>query len=107
MIDRTFDFRQGEGRCNNCDGCTPDSYTCGSKGQLAINAANWCNGKPYKAVSYDKSSVNPIVVKSNKSLIGVGNKGVIVGKGLRMVNGVSNIIIQNIHITQLNQDLIW
>lgn len=107
MIDRTFDFRQGEGRCENCAGCVPESYTCGSKGQLAIDAANWCKGKPYKAVSYYKSATNPIQVKSNKSIIGVGNKGIIMGKGLRMVSGVSNIIIQNVHITELNPDLIW
>lgn len=107
LLDRSFDFRQGEGRCENCAGCIPTSYSCGSKGQLAIDAAGWCQGKPYKAVSYDRSATNPIQVKSNKSIIGVGNKGIIKGKGLRMVKGVSNIIIQNILITQLNQDLIW
>jgi pectin lyase len=35
-----------------------------------------------------------ITVNSNKSLVGQGNKGVIKGKGLRMANGVKNIIIQ-------------
>lgn len=107
MIDRTFDFRQGEGRCENCPGCVPTSYTCGSKGQLAIDAADWCADKPPTKVSYDKSAVNPIQVKSNKSVVGVGNKAIIMGKGFRMVDGVSNIIIQNLHFTELNHDLIW
>jgi pectin lyase len=35
-----------------------------------------------------------ITVGSNKSLIGEGKTGVIKGRGLRMVNGVSNVIIQ-------------
>lgn len=35
-----------------------------------------------------------ITVNSNKSLVGQGNKGIIKGKGLRMANGVKNVIIQ-------------
>jgi len=35
-----------------------------------------------------------ITVNSNKSLVGQGSKGIIKGKGLRMANGVKNIIIQ-------------
>ena len=48
-----------------------------------------------------------INVGSNKSIIGVGNKGVIRGKGLRMANGAKNVIIQNSHITDLNPQYIW
>lgn len=48
-----------------------------------------------------------INVGSNKSIIGVGNKGVIRGKGLRMANGAKNVIVQNIHITDLNPQYIW
>lgn len=107
LIDRSFDFRQGEGRCENCPGCIPPSYTCGSKGQLAIDAPGWCADKSATTVSYDKSAVTPILVNSNKSLVGIGNKGIIKGKGLRMVHGVSNIIIQNLHFTEMNYDLIW
>jgi pectin lyase len=43
-----------------------------------------------------------ITVASNKTLIGEGSSGVLRGKGLHMINGVSNIIIQNIEITYLN-----
>ena len=34
-----------------------------------------------------------ITVKSNKSLIGQGSKGVIKGKGIRMTGNVKNIIV--------------
>ncbi len=46
------------------------------------------------SVTYDKAGVSGINVGSNKSIIGVGTKGVIRGKGLRMANGAKNVIIQ-------------
>lgn len=48
-----------------------------------------------------------IIVKSNKSLVGEGSSGVIKGKGLRIVSGATNIIIQNIMITDLNPQYVW
>jgi pectin lyase len=58
-------------------------------------------------VTYDAAALSPLEVKSNKSIVGVGNKGVIRGIGLRLANGVQNVIIQNVHITQLNPQYIW
>ncbi|KAI9051828.1 hypothetical protein LZ554_004090 [Drepanopeziza brunnea f. sp. 'monogermtubi'] len=58
-------------------------------------------------VTYDKAGVSGINVGSNKSLIGIGSAGVIRGKGLRIANGAKNVIIQNIHITELNPQYIW
>lgn len=58
-------------------------------------------------VTYDVAATNPIDVKSNKSLVGVGDKGVIRGKGFRFVNGAENIIFQNVEITELNPQYIW
>lgn len=46
-------------------------------------------------------------MNSHKTIIGVGSAGIIEGKGLRLANGVSNIIIQNIRITNLNPQYIW
>ena len=37
----------------------------------------------------------------------MGSKGVLRGIGLRLSGGVSNVIIQNIHITELNPQYIW
>ena len=36
---------------------------------------------------------------SNKSIVGVGSSGVIMGRGLQLSGGISNVIIQNILIT--------
>lgn len=66
------------------------------------------SGKGFEkiTVTYDKAALNPLLVGPNKSIVGVGNKGVFSGKGLR-VAGTKNIIIQNVHITNLNPALIW
>lgn len=58
-------------------------------------------------MTYDNAGTSPINLGSNKSLIGIGTSGVIRGKGLRIANGAKNIIIQNVHITELNPQYIW
>ncbi|KAG8675737.1 hypothetical protein FPOAC2_01812 [Fusarium poae] len=107
MLDRTINFIGTEGTASET-GCAP--WGTGSQCQLAINQNGWCNNyqpnAPKVNVKYDKAGVLGITVGSNKSLIGVGNKGVIRGKGLRII-GAKNVIIQNVHITELNPQLVW
>jgi pectin lyase len=107
-LDRTFDFTGSEGSATE-QGCAP--WGTGSACQLAINQNGWCDNyqpnAPKVTVKYDKAGTLGINVKSNKSIIGIGNKGVIKGKGLRLVSGVQNIIIQNVHITNLNPQYVW
>ena len=50
----------------------------------------WPVSNPY---SYNAGTLG-ITVGSNKSLIGEGSAGAIKGKGLRIVSGAENIIIQ-------------
>lgn len=113
VLDREFNFKGTEGT-TTATGCRPASNKCpGNGGQDAINNANWCTngnagaGATSIQVKYDTAGTSPINLGSNKSIIGVGNKGVIRGKGLRIANGAKNIIIQNIHITDLNPQYIW
>ncbi|KAK4109244.1 polysaccharide lyase family 1 protein [Canariomyces notabilis] len=107
-LDRTFDFTGTEGTAKET-GCAP--WGTASNCQTAINKNSWCDNyqpnAPKVTVNYDKAGILGITVKSNKSIIGVGSKGIIKGKGLRMVSGVKNIIIQNIHITNLNPQYVW
>ncbi|ESZ96098.1 hypothetical protein SBOR_3575 [Sclerotinia borealis F-4128] len=105
LITKTFDFRGTLGT-TTATGCVPTSNTCGSKGQNAINANGWCGTAPATSVKYDLAGTTPIYVKSNKSIVGVGSAGVIIGRGLYL-KGVTNVIIQNVHITNLNPSLIW
>lgn len=107
-LDRTFDFTGSEGTASET-GCAP--YGTASGCQTAINKNNWCTNyqpnSPKVNVKYDKAGILGITVKSNKSIIGVGSAGIIKGKGLRIVSGAKNVIIQNIHITNLNPQYVW
>ncbi|KAE8145109.1 putative pectin lyase D [Aspergillus avenaceus] len=108
VLNTTFDFRETEGTSTDT-GCTP--WGTGSACQIAINKDDWCtNYQPDAAttsITYDNAGSLGITVNSNKSLIGEGSKGVIKGKGLRMVSGVENIIIQNIAVTDINPQYVW
>ncbi|KAL3418765.1 pectin lyase [Phlyctema vagabunda] len=112
VLNKEFNFKGSEGTTTET-GCRPASNTCGSSGQDAINHADWCTngnagtGSYSISVTYDKAAVTPIDIAPNKSLIGIGTSGVIRGKGLRIANGSKNVIIQNIHITELNPQYIW
>ncbi|TKW54005.1 Pectin lyase [Colletotrichum tanaceti] len=108
VLTKTFDFRGTEGTTSGT-GCAP--WGTGSACQTAINKDNWCTNyqpnAPKTSVKYDNAGLNPIKVASNKSLIGQGNKGVIIGKGLRITGGAKNIILQNIKIENLNPQYVW
>lgn len=108
VISKTIDFTGTEGTATET-GCAP--WGTGNGCQLAINANDWC--KEYQSdsgsvqVTYDKAGTSAINVASDKSIIGEGSNGVIKGKGLSFSNGVSNIILQNVHITELNPKYVW
>ncbi|KAG6614393.1 pectate lyase [Phytophthora cinnamomi] len=117
VLTKTFDFRGSEGTKTET-GCRPKSHRdClaknnGYKGQDVIlqsggfaNTGGCVQGTSVK-ITYDIAATkNPLIVSSNKTLRGLGTSGVIKGKGL-WIRG-NNVIIQNIHITQLNAHLIW
>ncbi|CAE6463489.1 unnamed protein product [Rhizoctonia solani] len=104
LLDRTYDFTDTEGTVSGA-GCKP--WSCSPNPQLAINAAsNWCGSNPAVTVSYKKAGTSGIRVKSNKTILGKGTSGWIKGKGL-LLSGVSNIIIQNIRISDLNPQYVW
>lgn len=109
VLDREFDFRNTEGTTTT-SGCSP--WGTGSACQIAINKDDWCtNYQPdapvVDSITYDAAGELGITVASDKTLVGTGSSGVIYGKGLRMVSGVSNIIIQNVHITEINPQYVW
>lgn len=109
LIDKEFDFIGSEDTCTDCECCIPESNTCGDKGQNAIKTegSDWCGSYPSIKCTYDNAGLAGMEVASDKSIVGVGSEGVLKGKGLRLVNGAENIIIQNIHITNLNPQYIW
>jgi pectin lyase len=91
-------------------GCAP--WGTGSACQKAINKDNWCgnyqpNAPKVSSITYDKAGVLGMTIGSNKSLIGQGTKGVIRGKGVRIVSNAKNIIIQNVRFTDINPEYVW
>jgi pectin lyase len=109
ILNKEYNFIGSAGTVT-ATGCRPASNTCpGNGGQDAINGANWCTNSDYPSVSvtYDAAALTPLEVKSNKSIVGIGSNGVIRGVGLRLSGGAENVIIQNVHITELNPQYIW
>lgn len=106
ILDKTFDFVGSEGTTKET-GCAP--YGTGGMCQVAIDGTGeWCTSdSPSVEVTYDAAATVGIEVASNKTLIGVDDKGVMLGKGLRFTNGASNIIVQNIMISNLNPQYVW
>lgn len=103
VISGTFNFQGSEGSQTE-EAC--DAYDCTTSdgGQALLNTLNGCTTSTY-SVSLDTAAYQGIQVTSDKTLVGKDN-AVLYGKGLRLV-GVSNIIIQNIAIKNLNPQYVW
>ncbi|KAL4913303.1 pectin lyase fold/virulence factor [Aspergillus aurantiobrunneus] len=128
VLSQTFDFTESEGTTTET-GCAP--WGTDAACQVAINANDWCTNyqadAPSADVTYDNAGTLGITVNSDKTLLGEGDAGVIKGKGLRIVSGASNIIIQygysaflhtlrslttpssprNIAVTDINPKYVW
>ncbi|KAJ0398360.1 hypothetical protein P43SY_004226 [Pythium insidiosum] len=117
VLNKSFDFRGSEGQRTET-GCRPNFHReCiaknnGFKSQDVMlqqggfaNTGGCSEGTPV-SITYDVAGTkNPLKIRDNKTLRGEGTKGVIIGKGLWIAG--DNVIIQNIHITNLNPHLIW
>ncbi|KAJ1302239.1 hypothetical protein OPQ81_001060 [Rhizoctonia solani] len=104
LLDRTYDFTDTEGTVTE-KGCRP--WKCSPNPQLSLNGNGWCGSNPLnETVTYKKAGTSGIRVKSNKTILGKGTSGWIKGKGL-LLSGVSNVIIQNIRISDINPQYVW
>ena len=106
-VSRVFDFigSQGTKTAKGCYGYT--SCTSPVKSEILLDSQGGCSGKSTFDVTYDAAGVDPLLVGSNKTLIGIGNGAVLKGRGLTLRGGVSNIIIRNLTITDLNPQIVW
>ncbi|KAJ3544742.1 hypothetical protein NM208_g2895 [Fusarium decemcellulare] len=102
VLSKEFDYTESEGTET---GNVCASWGDGSSCQKIIQ--DDCGDKPGSQATWYKAPTSPIDVGSDKTIIGVGDKGVIKGKGLRMRDGATNIIIQNIQVTDLNPEYVW
>ncbi|RLN36947.1 hypothetical protein BBJ28_00002075 [Nothophytophthora sp. Chile5] len=119
VLQQEFDFAGTEGSTTE-DGCRPtNNQEClaknnGFKGQdvilmdgdTAMSQTGGCDSDGISVeVTYDNAAKTPLTVASDKTLVGEGTSGVLNGKGL-IITG-SNVIVQNIHITNLNPQVVW
>ncbi|KAG3088903.1 hypothetical protein PI125_g18189 [Phytophthora idaei] len=110
VLKQEFNFIDSEGSTTEKGRHSKNNIDCiakknGFQGQDTIETDfSKCDGTAIN-VTYDKAAITPLSVSSDKTLIGEGTKGVLNGKGI-LIKG-SNVIIQNIHITNLNPHLVW
>lgn len=104
----TIDFRGTEGN-NTEPGCTYSNNSCAVNGkqEKILNVGSYCSGRTLYNITYDAAGKQPLRVGSNKTLIGVGASSGIKGKGLMLSGGVSNVIIRNLAVTDINDGTIW
>ncbi|KAG7141529.1 pectin lyase F-1 like protein [Verticillium longisporum] len=105
VINKTWDFTGSKATGSGCD-----RKSCSAKngGQLYLGTLS-CGGSDNVAVSsikYDKAGLEPLIVGSNKSIIGSG-AGVLNGKGLQIKKNAKNVIIQGFKIRNLNPGIVW
>lgn len=106
-ISTEFDFVGSEGK-KTATGCY--GYTIcadASRSELLLDGTGQCRGKTKFDVTYDAAATNPLLVGSNKTLLGVGTGAVLRGKGLVLRGGVTNVVIRNVTITDLNPQIVW
>jgi pectin lyase len=103
-ISGTFNFQGSEGS-TVLAACNAYSCTPSEGGQALLNTLGGCGSTSTYDVEIDTAAYKAIRVTSNKTLVGKNN-AVLYGKGLYL-SGVSNIIIQNIAITNLNPAYVW
>lgn len=104
-IDFTGTEGQGEGQgCQYGSACSAP-YKSESLLFMDGNDAH-CDGEEKTLVGFDRAGKRPLEIGSNKTVIGVGPSATIKGKGLRL-NGVSNVFIRNLTISDINQGVIF
>lgn len=103
-----IDFTGSEGKTTSA-GCFQKQCPAPLESELITNQLGACDsaGVPTFPVTLDKAGTKPITVGSNKTILGVGADAVIKGKGLSLSGGVSNIIIRNLAITDINPQVVW
>ncbi|KAF8750388.1 Pectate lyase [Rhizoctonia solani] len=100
LLNRTYDFTDTKSSVTET-GCKP--WTCSPNLQLAINPHNWCLEDAAKVtVTYKKAGTNSILVGSNKTILGKELQD-----GCLRLIGSTNIIIQNVRISDINPQYVW
>ncbi|POM67179.1 Pectate lyase/amb allergen [Phytophthora palmivora] len=112
VLKQEFNFIDSEGTTtekgcrgkNNANCIAKDNGFKGQDEMLLEASVRTCDGTEVE-ITYDKAATTGLPVASDKTLVGEGTEGVLNGKGLSIKG--SNVIVQNIHITNLNPHIIF
>ncbi|PSN64157.1 pectin lyase-like protein [Corynespora cassiicola Philippines] len=110
VIDKEWDFVGTEGKTTT-SGCEPRACPVSAGGQNLLGTLNCPDASNADDVlipklEYDAAADTPLKIASNKTLVGRGSSPTIAGKGLDL-SGSTNVIVQNVHITNLNPQSVW
>lgn len=109
-LSATIDFTGADGSENDAV-CYPTKICNApdnkSEAQMPMDASDHrCVGFKMWRIAVDTAGKIPLLVGSNKTLLGVGGNAGLIGKGLQLKN-VSNVIIQNITIRDINNGIVF
>lgn len=103
----TIDFRGSEG-VSVAPGCFYDKNNPQKAILISADPIHTCVGEGItrQSISFDSSGLHPLVVGSNKTLLGVGSSAIIAGKGL-VLKHVRNVVIRNLTLRDINPAVVW
>ena len=109
-IATTIDLTESEGTAT-ASGCNATSVcTAPQKSEITLvlsSTSQHCDGKTLFDTQYNVAAVRGMIVGSNKTVLGVGASGAVKGKGFQLQSGVSNVVIRNLSITDINEGLVF
>lgn len=107
-INGIIDFNQNVA-FQKVKGCVYSDNNCvDTKGaEQIIDRLGYCDNKKIIDVTINPLGQDPLVVGSNKVIRGAGANSGVKGRGFLLTGGVSNIIIENLSITDINEQVIW
>ena len=105
QISGTIDFAGSEGTTSNT--CCYVAQCASGQSEYITDDLGACAGKTTFSCSYDTAGTKALAIGSNKTLVGIGPNATLKGKGITLGNGVSNVIVRNLTITNLNPQVVW
>jgi pectate lyase len=108
QVKGVLDFTGSDGPLTS-EACYQRECPAPMQSQYRVNFNEFCQSVQHATfnITYDKAGRRPLMVGSNKTIIGLGPDAAIRGKGIRIEGGVSNVIVRNLTISDINPQVIW
>lgn len=107
LLTQEFDFTGEETTGAGCDRKSCSAASGAGQWYLGDLSCGGDDNVATSSISYDAAGTTALKVGSNKSILGVGGKGVLKGKGLSIAKDASNVIIQGVEFTNINPSVVW